>query len=810
MKSAMTKSILLAATAMTAAATATPALAADDDGNIIIVTAQRSEENIQDVPISITVFNQEQLSNNNIMTAKDIATYTPGVYAQTRFGNDTTTYTIRGFAQEQRTTATVGTYFAEVVAPRGNGVSQGGDGASPGALFDLENVQVLKGPQGTLFGRNTTGGAVLLVPVKPKDELEGYIEGTVGNLNRWRVQGVINLPISDTFRIRLGVDRHKRDGYIKNIGISAQHDPDMGSIDITAFRASAVWDITPDIENYTIFTYSESKSSGAIPLIKTVNPAGPFGGLVGIQAANEAATGNWWTGTNANPLGEAYNEEMRIINRTTINLSDSITLTNIFGYSEYKGNNAVDAFGMNVQLVTPATGPTSYFSFVPIYSNPDYGLTANQRSIVEELRLNGTSGRLTWQMGLYYEKNSPKDFTGTLTSSLNSCADIQRFVCGTGRPGGISANKVWNTSLAAYAQATYELTDQFSVTGGIRYTEDKTRADWNIGSINFAAPQTFACQFPHPTDSGILFPNTAENRLNRCRNQASTKTGAPTWTLGLDYRPNGDMMFYGKWTRGYRQGGLSPATGVLQLVAYGEETVDTFEIGAKTSWDGPVRGTFNLAAFYNDFRGQQIQIGFNNASRTIQSTIIHNADKSYMYGLEADLMIEPVDWFRLEASYSYNKTKLKSISELDLDAIPGVAPLGLIPRTLQTGGPIPLAVPHAFNATATIKLPVPESTGDISITGSIVHMSSFRAVADNIPLSGAGILPKRTFGNANLTWKDIGGGPVDATFYVTNITNEKMFTHINDQTGLGLVAYSVDEQRQYGLRIKYRFGGLAN
>ena len=807
MKSAIVKASLLGATALGVVATSAPAMAEDAP---IIVTAQRFEQDIQDVASSITVFSQEKLDNAGIISAKDIATYTPGVYAQTRFGNDTTTYTIRGFAQEQRTTATVGVYFAEVVAPRGNGVSQGGDGASPGSLFDLEGVEVVKGPTGTLFGRNTTGGAVLIRPVKPRDEFEAYVEGTVGNLNRWRVQGVVNLPVSDTFRIRLGVDRHKRDGYIKNVGLSAQHDDDMGSIDITAFRASAVWDITETIENYTIFQYSESKSSGAIPLIKSNLSSGAFLGRVQAQQAVEASTGNWWTGTNANPFGEAYNEEMRIINRTTIELNDNITLTNIFGYAEFKGNNAVDAFGFNAPVATPATNPTSFFSFVPIYSNPDYGLTANQRSIVEELRLSGDSGRLRWQMGLYYEKSSPMGFTGTLTSSLNSCLNIQQFNCGTGRPGGIQSIKVWNTSYGIYGQATYEISDQFSVTGGLRYTEDKTRADWSLGSINFAAPQTYSCQFPHPTDSGIAFPNTAENRATRCRNQASTKTSAPTWTLVLEYRPNTDMMFYAKWLRGYRQGGISPATGVLQLVTYGEETVDTFEIGAKTSWDGAVRGTFNVAAFYNDFRGQQIQIGFNNASRTIQSTIIDNADKSYMYGLEADLMIEPAEWVRLEASYSYNKTKLKKVTPLDLDSIPGVAPLGLIPRTLQTGGPIPLAVPHAFNATLSFKLPVPESAGDVSLSGTLVHMSSFRAVADAIPGSNTGVLPKRTFGNVNLTWKDVGGGPVDVVFSVTNVTNEKIFTHVNDQTGLGLVAYSVDEPRQYMMRVKYRLGRLAN
>jgi len=827
MKTATTKAFLLGASALAAGATAVPAYAADDD--IIIVTAQRAEQDIQDVPISITVFSQEKIANNNILNAKDIANFTPGVYAQTRFGNDTTTYTIRGFAQEQRTTATVGTYFAEVVAPRGNGVSQGGDGASPGSLFDLENLQVLKGPQGTLFGRNTTGGAVLLVPVKPKDELEGYVEGTVGNFNRWRVQSVINLPISDTFRIRLGVDRHMRDGYIENVGISPKHDDDMGSIDILALRASAVWDVTETIENYTIFSYSESKSSGAIPLIKEVFPGRRLSGdpvFVGLgwgdvrdQVAAEEATGNWWTGTNSNPLGESYFEEMRVINRTTVELNDSITLTNLFGYSEIKGNNAVDAFGVNNPLANPITGQSDYFSFVPISQNPDFPYTANQRSVVEELRLNGTTGRLTWQAGLYYEKSSPKDYTGTFTVTLGRCSDQLRFMCSNSGGGGISANKVWNRSIAAYAQATFDITDQLAITGGIRWTEDKTRSSYMNGRVFFdpsgdPSLNTFMCQFQVPTTlipdaGGQVFPNTPEVRASRCYLDAENKTSAPTWIINLQYKPNQDMMFYGKWARGYRQGGLVPPS-VVGLEPYGEETVDLFEVGAKTSWSGAVRGTFNLAAFYNDFRGQQIQAGINNDSRSIQTTMIVNADKSEIYGLEADLMIEPTEWVRLEAAYSYNHTKLKKITFPNFDNDPIYGPLGLHVRELEVGGPIPLAVPHAFNSTLTFKLPVPEEMGDISLSGTIVHMSSFRAVADAIPGSNAGVLPKRTFGNANLTWKNIGGGPVDAVFSVTNITNEKIFTHINDQTGLGLIAYSVDEPRQYLMRVKYRFGGLAD
>ncbi|HEY8386545.1 MAG TPA: TonB-dependent receptor plug domain-containing protein, partial [Porticoccaceae bacterium] len=215
----------------------------------VVVTARRREERLQDVPVSITVLNQEQMHNANISSAGDIASYTPSLQVNTRFGPDATNFAIRGFSQELRSTASVGVYFAEVVAPRGANTTQTGDGAGPGDFFDLENVQVLKGPQGTLFGRNTTGGAVVLTPKKPTDEFEGYIEGSVGNYDMRRVQGVVNIPVSDTLRARLGVDQQERDGYLRNIsGIGPDRFADM---DYLSLRGSLVWDITDRIENYT-------------------------------------------------------------------------------------------------------------------------------------------------------------------------------------------------------------------------------------------------------------------------------------------------------------------------------------------------------------------------------------------------------------------------------------------------------------------------------------------------------------------------------------------------------------------------------
>jgi iron complex outermembrane receptor protein len=183
------KFALLATTALSfGLAEPTFAAKVDNGDEEIIVTARRKEERLQDVPISITVFNQKQLDDRNIVSAKDLVIYTPSLSANPRYGSEGTSFSIRGFVQDQFTAPSVAIYFADVVAPRGNTAFPVGDGAGPGSFFDLENTQVLKGPQGTLFGRNTTGGAILLVPKKPTSEFGGSAEISAGN-TAWNGSG---------------------------------------------------------------------------------------------------------------------------------------------------------------------------------------------------------------------------------------------------------------------------------------------------------------------------------------------------------------------------------------------------------------------------------------------------------------------------------------------------------------------------------------------------------------------------------------------------------------------------------------------
>ena len=288
--------------AQTAPAPAATAESSQDLGEIV-VTARRVEERAQDVPISMTIFSQQALSDRNIVTATDLAAATPSVSVDNQFGNDLTSFSIRGFTQQLNTTRQW-RCISLMRCCRAADRRRGGrfERAAAGSLFDLQNLEVLKGPQGTLFGRNTDGGAVLVVPKKPTADFEGYVEGAYGNYDMGSVQGVINIPIGDNVRVRLGVNHETRNGYENNIsGIGPQ---DFDDLNYTAVRASVVVDITPELENYTIGTYNLSVNNGVLPQLFACNQAQPFAFacnplLAQVQAGGSYATVNDFSGAES-------------------------------------------------------------------------------------------------------------------------------------------------------------------------------------------------------------------------------------------------------------------------------------------------------------------------------------------------------------------------------------------------------------------------------------------------------------------------------------------------------------------------------
>jgi iron complex outermembrane receptor protein len=885
-RSTQAKSVLLAATALSIGC-ATPAFAQNADankdepatGNAIIVTAQRIEQRLQDVPISITVLDESKIANNNIQSAKDIAAYTPGLTTNNRYGSDNTTWAIRGFTQERLTTATVGTYFADVVAPRGSGTTQGGDGAGPGALFDLQNIQVLKGPQGTLFGRNSTGGAVLLVPKKPTRDFEGYVEGSAGQLNMYRIQAVVNVPFGDSFRIRLGLDRNKRDGYLKNTGNlgSGLYGKDMGSTDYWAARLSAVADLSPDVENYTILSYSNSKSTGVSPKLtqcsRNVTLSGvttatvvdpvtrlPVGGLAtgatiadivsvvvggqsGINQTNyacsqivrEQATGaGFFQVENPVPDAGSMIEQWQFINTTTIRASDALTIKNIFSYGEFRGKTNLDLFGAYWPVTVPADQVTSGLQVMPLnftHAEGYSGHTNAESSMVEELQFQGNSsnGKLNWQAGLYLEVNSPLGKSGSQTVSLTPCADVTIYNClakGTltgGTTGStasfgsstFSVNATTFVGKAIYAQASYDLTDQLKLTGGIRYTQDRMRSRFQVESITLGAassaigPTTAFATCTNTLTWGAA--NTATNprnpidqRYGMCLEEHTVTTSAPTWLLGLDFKPSDNILLYAKYSRGYRQGGVA-AFGPDKLQDYKAEKVDTYEVGAKTSWRGAMPGSFNISGFYNDFRDQQLQVGLqclDKAKCSNQTTVILNAGKSRLYGLETELTVSPFEGLQLEAAYAYLNARITKIA----NPVPLIASSGLPFDDVRPVSPeMTNAIPHKLTLSARYTLPLPESVGKLTFGGTFIYQSRYRVTSDDYFGNQSGFLPSSRYGNVNVTWQDVGGMPIDAAFFVTNVTNAQTYLHVNVQTTSGFRSYVIGEPRIWGARIKYRF-----
>ena len=812
---------------------AAPALAqeaaeASAEGEAIIVTAQRMEQRLQDVPISITVLDQTQLENNNITNMKDLAGITPGLSLNSRFGSDATTFSIRGFSQEIRTYSTVGTYFADVVAPRGSGHQGGGDGAGPGALFDLQNVQVLKGPQGTLFGRNTSGGAVLLVPRRPTDRLEGYVEGSVGDYAMRRFQGVINLPLADTFRVRLGVDRMKRDGYLINIGNlgDGRYGQDLGDVDYVAGRLSILAELTPELENYTVATLSHSQNNGVLPKIFRCYPGAvanistrpadaiPFGNMACAQKAREDAAGEW---TVSNRLGtsNALSKQWQVINTTTWNASEAITAKAILAYGEYRNRSDSDFFGgyFLPAGITPGTETAGQVTgYAMTIAEPFSGWTNAQSSFVAELQLQGhaNGGPFSWQAGLYAELNDPLGFSGIQSATFTACADLATLNCAPLTPGfslgsvAVQAFKSRFRDYAVYGQGSYDLSDKLKLTAGLRYTWDRQIGEIHNEQVGLAA-RTITCRNLTAPEFGRTFPQ--DQRFTACRQIISKSTSAPTWLVNLEYRPVDDLMTYAKYSRGYRQGGLALG-GPDPLQAFDAETVDVYEVGLKTNWRGAVPGHLYLSGYYNAFHDQQLLLGvlcdpsrapFQSCSPTIS---IVNAGQSRMYGLEAELGLRPFRGFNLNVSYAYLNTKLQKFTP---PTLPATSPYNVV-RPPVVGDVIPNSQPHKLTVAANYELPLPDAIGRISVGGTFTYTARYRVVADVIAGSRNGFIPAARVLNLNVNWEGIGGLPADLSFFMSNVTNEKVYTTLTDNQDRGFVSGVLAEPRMWGLRLKYRFG----
>ena len=837
------------ASAGTGSATAAEVTAAGSDSGLteIIVTARRTEENLQDVPISITVFNQQQLEDRNIVNASDLAAYVPSLSVNVNFGSDNSLFALRGFVQDNGTAPSVGVFFADVIAPRAASNSiPGGDGAGPGSFFDLENVQVLKGPQGTLFGRNTTGGDILLVPKKPTSELSAYIEGGIGNYHDGEVQAVVNLPVNDSFRLRAGIVHETRDGYLHNLsGVGPNN---FNDVDYTAGRLSAVIDILPNLENYTIASYSRTahngdvnKLVGADPSLATGNPI--LGPPAAVQLAAQGSNFYNIEQSFSDPLSKL--EQWQAINTTTWRATDELTIKNIASYAQLRDSFNDPIFATN--FYTPTNGAFPFDN--PIYTSVGAkGLpfifagsvplpgssTAAERTITEELQIQGNAfdQRLTYQGGAYFESELPRDYVGSFSPVFADCPNVHTTNCSAVAdyafaselalfgliPAGTpfvpvgSANETIGRTryrdYAFYFQDTLKIVEQLKLTTGIRYTDDRESLDDIQKSLAYAPYPGFGLL---PYVPGITQKCTAGGTLPDCYTYSVLTSHAPTWLVDVDYTPVQDLLLYAKYTRGYREGTINPtAPPGFNLVR--PEKVDTYELGEKWAFHGPVSGIINGDVFYNNFTNQQIQLGFNGNQLSPSGAgnpfaAPENAGKSRIFGAELESSLKLFAGVRLDLGYTWLDTRLQEVS---LPTLPASSPW-IVSGAFKPGDELVLTPRNKLTVTPSYTLPLPDTVGTVMLSATYTFTGrQLTNYSDrNEPaLAQYSYLPATKLLNLNLNWNSIMGKPVDLSVFATNVTNENYYTFCAGLGGIGaegMETCAVGQPMMVGARVKIRY-----
>lgn len=643
----------------------------------IIVTAQRRSESLQRTPVAVAVLSAETLVKRAVTTESDLQIVSPGLTVRASLNSNQINYAIRG----QSLDAFSGTRPG--VLPYFNEVQVGGNGGAS-AFYDLQSIQVLKGPQGTLFGRNATGGAVLFTTQRPKDDFSGYIMGRIGDYQERQVEGAINVPlVKDQLLLRVAGFYQKRDGFQQDLYRGGR----AGDVDRYGLRGSLTFSPVEGFKNDLVVDYYHAggnssvgllhslNANGAIPLIALTNfgNRAQFDSIIGAFIGNQAAAvGSAAAYAAANPRLDPgglasflatqqargpykvetngpnqYRGRSTIVsNITSINVAPDTQIRNVMGYTNILSANSFDVDGTPYAIDGGGT------------------LQYKTHQFSEELQLVGKAfdKRLSYVTGVYFASER-SDYTNTgFILTFPFIASLQSY-----------AARNSNKTYAAYAQGTYDLSDVtgiqgLGVTGGIRYTTEKVSYKTLPSDISFTDPA--ATQALYDFDQSKTYKNVS-------------------WTLGVQEQLNSHMLLYVASRRSYRNGGYNdsarpkPGLGADGGNRYGTERLTDLELGAKFSGklaSIPVRA--NLA-LYNDWindsqRVAYVLIGGSPAAVTV------NVPRAKVKGVEFDTQIQPASWLQFGGSVNYTDAKFTD----GRVSIAGAAPtlLGTYPDTAKWSG----------------------------------------------------------------------------------------------------------------------------
>ena len=592
----------------------------------IIVTAQKRSENLQSVPISVTAVSGADVENMHAATIQALQGSVPNVQINS-FANtpSTAVFTIRG----------IGVIDADPYA--GNTVSIVLDGVPQvfalGALVnihDIDRVEVLRGPQGTLFGANTTGGVVNIVSNTPDDELAAKGELTFGNYSRIEAKGVLNLPLSETLSSRFAVSHLQHDGYVTNVVDGS----DMGKRNVSLYRGQLRWQPNDSFEAVLLGEYVRSRN-GAPVVINGAYAGEPLYVAAGVQGMYPSVCATPDVRCNAPERYLSANDS--VPDRSdmdtyrgvlTLNWKDTPLgdLTSVTGYKRNKLTEFTD------QDATPL--------FLA-----DTGRHADLWQFTQELRSSFDIGdRAQAIVGAFFVKDQ-YDLSNAFRVAFAAPGLIQ-----------INTQDQDNHSVSGFAQTYVDLTDTLRAQAGIRFTHERThmRAA-TVTSINLSGVTDFEA-----TGNTVL--------------QTVTGVGRKTWNnvgwkLGLDWKAQPDLLLYGYWARGFKSGGFVGRVGLpTDIGPFDPEYVDTFEAGIKADlFDRHLR--VNLSGFYTNYRDLQVaQIYVTENPETglpLQGNTIQNAGKAEIKGFELEVSALPVNGLTLNGSLAYLDARYKKFPYLD-------------------------------------------------------------------------------------------------------------------------------------------------
>ncbi len=755
----------------------------------IVVSVRRRVEMAQDVPISMTVMDEDFLRTNNIAKVEDLGIKVPSMRITQAGGSlNEPVITLRGQRQgeasfNQDPAAPI--YFNEIVISPNQGGNLG--------LYDLQGLQVLKGPQGTLFGRNSTGGAVLMTPKRPGSELGGYAEFEAGDYNLYGFEGAIDIPITENLLTRISGRKLDRDGYQENIADNALRGRKYRDEHSEGLRLSVNFE-NDTLSNLTIVAQDENKTAATVPVTTAVNYS------VGLGASGNARIGQWKAAVEENAArkdpwkvksdidSEENVKNVFASNTTEFELSDNLTIKNVLGYRRVELGNSPDIDGTAFPVfgAYPAAAATWVIDgLTPATLNPRLS-GVDTEFYSDELQLLGSAfdDRLDWIGGLYWSK-----LAGTEDRLLQQGPMSYDS----------SRNDILNTSYGVFVEGTYDFTDQWSLTTGVRQS-------WEEREITVRKWSDIA-----RTNCGIFAPGATPPSGARAPNCARTEDesfSSPTWRISANYTPQEDTLIYASISTGFRSGGFN-GRGIddQTLQPFDEETVMTYELGHKADWHiGDVALRSSLALYFQNYEDIQNTVSFYEGTRLVTRT--ENAAKAEIKGLEFQLTVMPIDSLTFDFSYSYVDAQFK-----DRDAL-------IAGTVVDTSKDEFTYIPEqSLTASATYVLPLDPSIGDISLMADVYwqdEMSTHPYVKEfNLyGWSATDVDAMTKFSRADayavwnfrVDWRGVFGSGFDVAAYVKNATDEEYVLgglNVVDSGGYG--AYHYGAPRTIGSSVRYTF-----